>query len=201
MPIAVTSSGRPTNYPLSLSEVKTHLRVDHTDEDAYIQALIKAVNTRVEGFLGRPLLNTQFQWKLDGFPATDNCLYFPQPPLVSVDSINYLASSDGNSTNWGSTYYNVDTVSQPGRLEPAYEETWPTNVRYVNNTVTIKFTAGYGSVSTDVPEDIRLGMKLILGHAYENRQDVIIGTGFALALPQNSNFFLGSYRNYAFEGY
>lgn len=200
MPIAVTSSGRPTTYPLSLEEAKAHLRVDHTDEDAYIQALIKAITTRVEGYLGRPLINTQFQWQLDRFPS-DYTLYFPQPPLVSVDSITYLASSDGNSTSWGSTYYNVDTISQPGRLEPAYEESWPSNVRVQNNAVTIKFTAGYGSASTDVPADIQLGMKLMLGHAYENRQDVIVGTGFYTKLPMGSQFFLDSYRNYAFEGY
>lgn len=201
MPIAVTSSGRPTTYPLTLSEAKDHLKVDHTDEDAYIQALIKAITARVEGYLGRPLINTQFQWRLDRFPADYNLLYFPQPPLVSVDSVNYLASSDGSSTDWGSTYYNVDTVSQPGRLEPAYQESWPSNVRVQNNTVTIKFTAGYGTASTDVPEDIRLGMKLLLGHVYENRQDVVVGTGFSLELPKGSEFFLDSYRNYAFEGY
>lgn len=200
MPIAVTSSGRPTNYPISLAEAKTHLKVDHTDEDAYIVALVKAVTSKIENYLDRPLLNTQFQWVLDAFPC-DSVLYIPKPKLVSIDSITYLASSDGNSTSWGSTYYNVDTISQPGRLEPAYDETWPTNVRTQNNAVTIKFTAGYGTTTTDIPEDILLGMKMLLTHVYENRQDVIVGTSYQVELTKGSEFFLHDYRNYYFEGY
>lgn len=200
MPLAVTSSGRPTNYPISLAEAKAHLKVDHTAEDAYIMALVKAVCTRTEGYLGRPLLNTQFQWVMDAFPCS-TVMYVPKPKLVSIDSITYLASSDGNTTSWGSTYYNVDTISEPGRLEPAYNETWPTNVRTQNNAVTVKFTAGYGTTTTDVPEDILLGMKLLLASAYENRQDEVVGTGYKVDITQGSQFFLDPYRMYFFEGY
>lgn len=200
MPIAVTSSGRATTLPISLAEAKAYLKVDHSDEDAVIQSMIEAVTDRTENYLGRALINTQFQWKLDCFPYGET-LYVPKPPLVSIDSITYLASSDGGTTSWGSTYYNVDTFSLPGRLEPAYDEVWPTNVRTQNNAVTIKFTAGYGSVSTDVPESLRLGMKFMLGHVYENRQDVVVGTGYCVEMPQASEFFLAPARVHFFEGY
>jgi len=200
MPIAVTSSGRPTCLPITLTEAKAHLKVDHSDEDAYIAALIKAVTTRVEAYTGRSLINTQYQWKLDCFPG--GCeMKLPKPPLVSIDSITYLASSDGASTDWGSTYYSADTVSQPGRLYPAYEETWPTNVRAIQNAVTIKFTAGYGTASTNVPADLRHGMLMSIGHIYENRQDVVVGTGFMVEIPKASEFFIDPYRVYFFEGY
>jgi uncharacterized phiE125 gp8 family phage protein len=200
MPIAVTSSGASTNLPLTLTEAKAHLLVDYIDQDTLITSLIKAVGTHTEGYLGRSLINKQYQWTMDSFPAACN-LYFPKPPLVSVDSISYLASSDGASTSWGSTYYNVDSVSQPARLEPAYNEMWPGNVRAQNNAVTLKFTAGYGTYSSDVPEDIRTGMKLMIGHLFENRQNVVVGTGYQIELIQGSEFFLAPYRMPFFEGY
>ena len=39
----------PSYYPISLAQAKDHLRVDHTDDDGYIQALIAAAT-------GQPLL-------------------------------------------------------------------------------------------------------------------------------------------------
>lgn len=199
MPLAVSSSSNnPANRPFTLAEAKQHLRVDDTAEDAYIDTLISAVTKHVQGYIGRTLISTTYTWKLDRFPRSQN-LTFPRPPLQSIASIAYI-NQDGDSTTWGSTYYNLDTVSHPARLEPAYSESWPIT-RAQNNAVTVTYTAGYGDEAEDVPVDIRQGMLFLLGHLYENRQDVVVGTGFVTNVPKASEWLIDPYRIYAFEGY
>ena len=39
----------PAAYPISVSEVKSHLRVDHDDEDAEIEQSLKAAIRRIDG--------------------------------------------------------------------------------------------------------------------------------------------------------
>lgn len=183
---------------MTLAEAKDHLRVDDENSDAYIQGLIKVASDYVERIVGRTLINTQYSWKMDSFPC-EPVLRAPRPPLRSVDSITYV-DQNGTTQTWGSTYYLTDTVSQPGRITPAYLESWPTNVRGQMNAVTVTYTAGYGASPTAVPETIRQAILLLVGHWYENRQDVVVGVTPAI-VPQQSQWLVESLRLHNFEGY
>ena len=44
-----------------------------------------------------------------------------------------------------------DTTSEPGRIELDYAKTIPSN-RDENNSVTVRYVAGYGTATSDVPE-------------------------------------------------
>ena len=195
-----SSSNNPANTPLTLEEAKQHIRIDDTANDAYIQDLIHAVTSHVEGYLGRTLITTTYSWHQDRFPGWGSGVMFvPRPKLQSVESITYVNQS-GDSTTWGSTFYTVDTVSQPGRIQPAWQETWPI-ARRQHNAITVKYDAGYGDDAKDVPMDIRRGMLFMLGHLYENRQDVVVGTGFSVNVPKASEWLIDPHRIYSFEGF
>lgn len=59
----------PTAEPIDLATAKAHLRVDFSDDDAYITALITAAREYSETFMGRSLMTQTWQLNQDSFPA------------------------------------------------------------------------------------------------------------------------------------
>jgi uncharacterized phiE125 gp8 family phage protein len=198
MPVSASSTGSSFTV-LSTTDLKTHLRVTDTNSDSYIGALADVAISLVEAQTGRSLGSRKYTWTMDGFPC-QSYLYVPKPPLQSVTSITYIDTDESTQT-WGSTYYTVDTNSVPARISPAYQESWPINLN-IPNSVTITFTAGYGS-SSQVPAALLHAAKFIGAHLWTNRQDVVMGNGFqtAVTIPQNSSWLLAPYQVPFFEGY
>lgn len=179
----------PTTEPLTVAEGRAHLRVDDSSDNDTIDALITTTRERVEEELGRALITQTWTLTLDRFPHGP--IELPRPPLQSVTSITYI-DSDGASQTWGSSLYRVDTAAQPGRITPAYGESYPTT-RDVTGAVTVTFVAGYGAAAADVPRPIRQAMLLLLGHAYAHREIVVAGT-IVSPIPQSMDWLLDPYR-------
>jgi uncharacterized phiE125 gp8 family phage protein len=51
---------------------------------------------------------------------------------------------------------------------------WPA-LGDVAHPVTVRFVAGYGDEATAVPEPLRQGARLLIGHMYANRESVNVG--------------------------
>src|SRR5262245_1528310 len=75
----------PAVEPLTLGEVKVHLRVDHTADDEDISDLITAARELCEEQSGRSLATQTWRLELDRFPAWSFRLL--RGPLQSVTSI------------------------------------------------------------------------------------------------------------------
>lgn len=168
---ALTQSTAPTEEPITLVEAKLHLRVSLYDDDNLITGLIKAARAYAETVTRRQFVNATYQYKLDAWPNGD--IRLPRPPLSSVTSITYV-DVNGDVQTAGSSLYDVDTDTEPGRISLAYDQIWPT-ARDQNNTILITYVAGYGAASA-VPESLKQAIKLLVGHWYENREGVITGT-------------------------
>lgn len=159
----------PGIEPVTLDEAKLHLRVDTEDDDELIEALIVAARERAEDFTGCAFILQSWDLKRDyAFP---DGFELKKPPLSSVTSITYV-DSDGDSTTLATSQYTVDAPSgrhaAKGRIVPAYQVTWPAT-REVINAVTVRFEAGYGDTAEDVPEAIKLAIKIAAGHYYASR--------------------------------
>lgn len=163
----------PVTEPVHLDEVRDHLRVDITDDDTLIEALITAAREYVEQASRRALVTQTWRYNLDQFPAADE-IELPRPPLKSVTSITYR-DSDGTTHTLASSVYEVDTDSQPGRVRLAYGEDWPSDTLAETNPVRITFVAGYGDAD-DVPKRWKQAILLLVGHWYENREAVMVGS-------------------------
>ena len=79
-----------------------------------------------------------------------------------------------------STYYLVDTSSEPGRLVLRYGMAWPGTTLSPMNPIRVEFVCGYGLEPSDVPETIRQAIRYLVADTYENRETMIIGQGFSL---------------------
>jgi len=129
--------------------------------------LIEAARRWCENFQKRTYIEQSITWTLDEFPD-----YFtvPRPRLISVTSIKYY-DTDGVQQTLANTVYDVDAENEPGRIALAYNQTWPT-IRPIVNAVEVIYKAGYGIARTDIPENIRHAMKILIGHWYEHRESV-----------------------------
>ena len=115
----------------------------------------------------------------------------PRPPLQSVTSITYVDDA-GDTQTLSSSLYQVDTKSQPGRIIPAYGESWPTVRSNTLNAVTVNFVAGYGDDPEDVPAGLRHAVKFLCGHWFEQRETVVIGNGITIeTVPMAVDALLG----------
>ena len=166
----------PATEPVTLLEVKTHLRVedDYTDEDALILAQIRAARSYVEEATGRALIAQTWQLWLDCWPA-DGVIRLPRPRLQKVEYVKYF-DRNGNERTLDPETYVVDTISEPGRMVLAAGASWPLEYLRPVNGIVVEYVAGYGDKADDVPADLVAFIKLLVGAMYENREKEVTGT-------------------------
>lgn len=169
---------------LTLGQVKAHLRIDIEDDDEQLARMVEAAITHAERYTGRAIGSQVLTLLLDEW---SDCIELPYPPVATVDEVRYLDSA-GASQTVDAADYRADVNSVPARLTPAYSLSWPA-ARAVTNAIEVDYTTGY----TAVPEEIIQAMLLMIGHWYENREDVVIGTG-ATVVPMSSTYLLDHYR-------
>lgn len=159
----------PAIEPVTLAETKNHLRVDVTDDDALITALITAGRESVESFLRRVLITQTIDLFLDSFPGQSGTIHVPFPPLQSVTQISFV-DTDGTTKIVDTADFLVDTATEPGRIIPSPDAlTWDeTEVR--TNAVTVRYVAGFGTLAADVPAGIRTAILFLVSDMYEHRE-------------------------------
>ena len=190
MPIIYSKvSVEPVVEPITLTEAKAHLRVDHADEDDLIDILRKGAREVAESHLNRSLITQSRVIKMDGFPVWE--LSLTHGPIQSLTSIYYDDDADVNTLLASSTYW-TDFDSNIARVRN--KTSWPSTYDKPNS-VQITYVAGYGASGANVPSPIRQACLMILGHLYENRQQVIVSgspTG-ALEIPFGASVLLNPY--------
>jgi uncharacterized phiE125 gp8 family phage protein len=192
MPLSLQRTVDATTEPVTLAEAKTHLRVVDTAEDDYITALIGVARQHAEMLTGRQFITGTFTLTLDRFPGYFGDITLPRPSLIGVSSITYI-DLDGATQTVSPALYQVDAQSQPGRLRPAYAQSWPTAKEQMN-CVTITFTAGFGAAASNVPKAIKQAVLLLVSQWFENREPLVIGTIVA-QVPMTVDALLGPYRS------
>ena len=165
----------PTSLPVSLPEIKDHLRLQEsfTTDDAHISRLISSAVAEVEQLTRRRLFTQTWIYYLDAWPNGD-AIALPFGQLQSVSSVKYK-DSDGSESTMDSGDYIVDTDSEPCRVVLAYGESWPGDTLYPSNPIYVQFVCGYSS-KADIPEPIKQAIKVIVARDYEQREPFIIGT-------------------------
>ena len=155
----------PVLEPVTLEDVKAHLRVDHDEEDDLLAAAIAAARSHVETATRRKLIEQSWRIHLDRWPR-NRMLRLPIAPLMSVDAIR-VRSGEGAPVVADPETYVVDTASVPGRL--ALEADVPSPPVRRANAIEIDVTAGYGDAAADVPSPLRHAVTMLVAHWYEHR--------------------------------
>jgi uncharacterized phiE125 gp8 family phage protein len=165
----------PAEEPITTAEAKSHLKVDTDDEDTYIGTLIIAAREYAEGVLGRTLVSTRKQIKLDAFPENNGPIEIPLPPTIEIQSFAYINASGGSTSLVEDTDFKLvdGGDNEPAKVVPCYGKSWPA-ARAEDDAVTIVFLAGWEDAD-DVPQSIKQAILLLVAHWFENRESVNIG--------------------------
>lgn len=174
-------AGVPAVEPVTLVEALTHLRevADAGANDAYITSLIGVARQACEDRTERTLVNTAWLLRLDAFPSA---IELRQPPIVSVQSVQYLDEA-GILQTLDPADYVLDEASEPGFLVPAPDKAWPATQAGAINSVRVAYTAGYGATAASVPLPLRQWVLLAVGSMYNTRDA-------ASAQPQVTHAFV-----------
>lgn len=211
----LTVSVAPAIEPVTTADAKTHLRVETTDDDTYIDLLVATARQSAESRTHRAFITQTFEMTLDRFPdntawlhgfhgfsdafvrEADSTIYLPRSPVQSITSVQYVDDA-GDTQTLDASKYTLDSSSLVPRLVPAFGEVWPTT-QLVINAVTITFLAGYGLLASDVPDPLIHAIKLIVGTYYDPVRANVSAVSMS-EIPQAADFLMGPYRVGTFAG-
>jgi uncharacterized phiE125 gp8 family phage protein len=153
----------PSAEPLTLAEVKAHLRLDGADEDALLLSLIKTAREFIERETGLCLIAQSWRLYLDRWPR-DGIIRILKSPVQAIQTVT-VYSFDGAPLQVSLEDHLLDGAGRPARL---WLKNTPVTGRTVNG-IEIDFAAGFGEAGTDVPDTLKRAMLIHVGHMFAFR--------------------------------
>jgi uncharacterized phiE125 gp8 family phage protein len=172
--VIITVITPPATEPVTLAEVKLHCKVDGTEDDALITALIATARQYAEDYTRRAFVTQTLELSLDHDDLFEYGPYIelPRPPIASITSIKSYDEDDAESVMSSSSYrLSGDKVVLTATGE------WPSELRD-KDCIIVRYVAGYGAASA-VSEPIKTAIKAMVMQAYEDRAPVSLEAGRA----------------------
>lgn len=155
----------PAVEPITLADAKAHLRLDGSDEDDLVAALVVAARVTVEQHARLRLIEQTWRYALPAWPD-DRRVRLPCWPVVAVDAVR-VSAADGSPTAVPSNLYSreecgdatdllVDRVPDPAGLPPRIE---------------IDIRCGFGVAAAAVPAPLVLAIRRLVAYWFEHRGD------------------------------
>lgn len=177
--------------PITLTEAKNFLRVDGTDDDALITALISAARSMCEEYTRRILVTTTIDEYFDQFPRNhwnghSNILYLSRGPVTSISNVSYV-NEIGSTQTIDSSLYVTDLISEPARIQST--SGWTTGAGVINQLI-VRYVVGTDVAA--IPKPLIQGMMLVIADLYDGRSDNV------KRLPTASEYLWNPYRIFTF---
>lgn len=174
----------PMAEPVTLRELKDHLRIDHALEDTLLSSLIATAREYLENRTGLALMEQQWRLCLDDWPE-DGCIQINKSPITSIDEVEQFGV-DGLPVIVDQSNMLLDGKSSPARLFVGPQ----LSPGQIMNGIEISFTAGYASAS-EVPDTLKRAISIHAAHAYEfrgvvtpNMQPAAVPSGYEALISQ-----------------
>ena len=142
----------PQAEPLTLAEVKAHLRLDSGDEDALLVGLIRTAREHLERTTGLCLIRQTWRLYLDRWPPV-GVILIGKGPVQTIKTI-LVFDDKGRAADITATDKLLDGEARPARL---WLRAPPAPGRAMNG-IEIDVIAGYGEAATDVPDTLKRAM-------------------------------------------
>jgi len=181
----------PEVEPVTLTELKTHLRVSNDDEDAYLAQILLDAVQEIEDATGLALITQTWKLTLDRWPMSQeqwwdgvveahvDVIYsgarwatvtLPRYPLQSVDTVTVYDEGGSSTVVTIANVFDIDTSFLRGRMTLKQGATWPVALRS-NAAIEIDYTSGYGAAPTAVPAPLKRAVRQMAAYMYQHRGD------------------------------
>lgn len=179
----------PENTPVSLAEVKAHMRLSHgfADADAedgliafYLDNAVQAVERR----LGQALIERGFELRVGSWDRHGQ-LTLPIGPVAAIGSLSFAVGGEMVESP------SVTLSVSPGRSRQIVSSSGglPLPSVPMNGEAVLHFDAGYGEMPADVPGELRQAVLILTAHLYSNR-----GTNESVAMQPGIEALIAPHR-------
>lgn len=144
----------PVGEPVSLTEAKLRLRVEHDAEDSLIGALIAASRETLERSLGRALISRTVRQTLAPQSQSGRFISLAYAPLAQLIAVT--ANDEPLMV--------LSTQADPARIELA--------AMAPNHALIVEYRAGYGQAG-DVDQSLRDVILAMVARAYDQRDQPV----------------------------
>ncbi len=185
MPLAILTP--PEANPVSLPQIKRHLRIDHAEDDEYLIEIAEAATLHVEALIGQSLITRTVRQFVDTVPASRS-IPLEAWPINNVQEVRGY-DLEGNPNLISADHYMLDNRMDPAAL------VLNTNVNFnaFSNGLEIDLVIGYGETGVDIPSNITRAILVLIAHWYEFRGTLPAGDETAL-IPDGLNVLLAPVR-------
>jgi hypothetical protein len=151
------------SYPLTLLEVKKHLRLDDDfiDDDSYLENLIIVGTQVAENYIEKDIAYTQNELRIDDF--SDDWI-----KIFSGNFVSLIGVYDSNDASIG-------TVHQTSKHDNFFQIEWTSSIS--SDPLTIKYCTGY--VEDETPQIIKQSIMIVIGNLYDGQRSSVTWGGYA----------------------
>ncbi len=128
---------------VSLDECKAHMRVDHTEEDSSITAMMRTAQSEVEDYAGIALTSQTIRVTLHGWPDVLD-MVLPIGPIQ--DGAPLSVTLDGVA---------MGGYELSGNKLPRLNLTTEITEDMRNGVVVVEYQAGFSDDATGIPDDLK----------------------------------------------
>lgn len=154
----------PGEPPVSLDDVRRHLRIEDNDDDATLDALIAVASDHLQRVTNLSLVAEGWRLYLDALPA-DGLIRFRQGPMISIDAVTAY-DADGNPQSLDAARLRLrrgaDETSGTALLPPELIAA----PGLAENGLEVDFTAGFGTSAGEVPASLRQALLLHVAYMH-----------------------------------
>lgn len=176
----------PASEPLSVSDAKAFLRVEHDDDDAIIAALISSARHHVEALTRLGLITQTWRIILDRWPEEGRIRPRLGPLGTLLAARTYSEAGEVTALDVGRF-----TLDRAAGVIAAPAWSLPAPGRAAAG-IELDVEIGFGAADK-VPQVLLQAIRMLVAHWYENRGLVAIGASVAM-LPPSVNAMISSQR-------
>jgi len=161
----------PDFQPVTLDEVKEHLRIDYPemDQDLYLQGLLDSAVDQIEKKLNRRLITQTVDVLVESWPDVWQILPYGQ--TQSIGQIECV-DVDGNAQVIPQDTY-VLYFSGTDSARIVFNDKLNLPFILLGSQITIRLVCGYGDTGASVPASIRAAIKLLVGDMFDGEDSTL----------------------------